>query len=147
MKGPAKDYKHSRLASFGPLLVPSAPLCHCLKRLPSTAAACRATASLLHDYRVVIAAPLCYMVALPRRSAVLCLPLPLLPTVALLLRAAQLRLHYCRFAIFALLLLLLLLLPRPGSEPSCAWARTENRLHATFHTGVCHCSWIPIYYC
>ena len=34
----------------------------------------------------LIAAPLCYTVALPRRSAVLRLPLPLLPTVALLLR-------------------------------------------------------------
>ena len=67
-----------------------------LKRLPSTAAACRATVSPLHDDCVVIAAPLCYTVALPRRSAVLRLPLPLLPTVALLLRAAQLRLRYCR---------------------------------------------------
>ena len=46
-----------------------------LKRLPSTAAACRATVSPLHDHRIVLAAPLCYTVALPRRSAV---PLPLL---------------------------------------------------------------------
>ena len=44
-----------------------------LKRLPSAAAACRATVSPLHDYCVVIAAPLCYTVALPRRSAALLL--------------------------------------------------------------------------
>ena len=59
-----------------------------LKRLPSTDAACRATISPLHDHRIALAAPLCYMVALPRQSAVLHLPLlrgsvtaPLLPLI------------------------------------------------------------------
>ena len=68
-----------------------------LKRLPSTAAACRATVSLLHDRRIVLAAPLCYTVALPRQ--ICCAAPATAVTVALLLRrAAQLRLHYCRCA-------------------------------------------------
>ena len=87
--GLARRLWHSPLAAVSAAAVAKAAPLHCC-RLPRH----RLTTPRL--YCVVIAAPLCYTVALPRRSAVLRLPLPLLPTVALLLRAAQLRLRYCR---------------------------------------------------
>ena len=87
--GLARRLWHSPVAAVSAAAVAKAAPLHCC-RLP------RHRLTTPRRLRRSCRAPLCYTVALPRRSAVLRLPLPLLPTVALLLRAAQLRLRYCR---------------------------------------------------
>ena len=86
--GLARRLWHSPLAAVSAAAVAKAAPLHC----------CRLPRHRLTTPRLLRrnCRALCYTVALPRRSAVLRLPLPLLPTVALLLRAAQLRLRYCR---------------------------------------------------